>query len=73
MKIENTFGILEKLVKMDVKNVALVSTAYCVLYNFCLMNHDINHSHVARMQDFHLNLNINKGISTRIRSKWTLS
>ena len=41
VKIENTFGILKnrwgilKNLNVDVKYAATVSTAYCVLHNFC--------------------------------------
>ena len=37
------------------------------------MNHDICCIGVARMQDPHSNLNVNRGIPTRIRFKLVLS
>jgi hypothetical protein len=79
VKIENTFGILKnswrilKNLNVDVKHAALVITACCVLHNFCRMNHDIRHSGVGGMQDPHPNLNVNRGVPTRITSERALS
>jgi hypothetical protein len=59
--IENTFKSLKnrwrilKNLNVDVKHVALVITASCVLHNFCHMNHDICCSGIAGMQNPHIN------------------
>ena len=79
VKIENTFGILKnkwtilKNLNVDVKHVDLVTIACCVLYNFYHMNHDIHHIGVVGMQDPHPNLNVSRGIPTRITSNCILS
>lgn len=79
IKIENTFGILKnrwrtlKNLNVDVKHAALVITACCVLQKTCHINHDIRHSGVARMRDPHPNLNVNREVPIKIKSKRALS
>jgi hypothetical protein len=57
------YKILKDL-NMDVKHIALVISACCVLHNFYHMNHDIRRSGIAGMQDPHPNLNVNRGVPT---------
>jgi hypothetical protein len=51
-----------KLLNADLKHATLVTITCCILHNFCRINHDICHSDVVGMQDFHPNLNVNRGL-----------